>query len=150
MSALGDLNDWKQTQMSNSKTIEEQEKIIKLYKERRSSLLYNWKRHNPPSIRINHEGYVMIKVNQKWIPEHRYVWEQAHGPLPKGWIVHHLNGKRDDNRLENLLGIPRNKHKTTFIQEANLKRIIELEDQVNQLDGIITELMSLVEKNNGT
>lgn len=37
----------------------------------------------------------------QWL-EHRYVWTQAHGEIPKGMCIHHINGKRYDNRLENL------------------------------------------------
>ena len=43
--------------------------------------------------------------------EHIVVWEQIHGQsLPKGWVVHHLNGIRDDNRPENLKAMPRKQH----------------------------------------
>lgn len=41
---------------------------------------------------------------------HRLVWEEAHGPLPEGWHVHHLNGDTLDNRLENLVALPGVKH----------------------------------------
>ena len=34
--------------------------------------------------------------------EHRIVWEKAYGPIPDGMHIHHKNGVRDDNRLENL------------------------------------------------
>lgn len=47
----------------------------------------------------NRHGYIMI--NGK--PEHRIVMENYLGrPLTKGETVHHKNGIRDDNRLENL------------------------------------------------
>lgn len=42
--------------------------------------------------------------------EHRLIWEAAHGPLPDGWVVHHINGDRSDNRLENLEAMPAEEH----------------------------------------
>lgn len=34
--------------------------------------------------------------------EHRLVWEQTHGPIPDGALIHHINGVRTDNRIANL------------------------------------------------
>lgn len=34
--------------------------------------------------------------------EHRILWIAAYGPIPPGYVVHHINGNRRDNRLENL------------------------------------------------
>lgn len=49
------------------------------------------------------DGYVLLRIDNKMIAEHRHVMEQALGrPLRKGENVHHLNGVRDDNRPENL------------------------------------------------
>jgi len=33
---------------------------------------------------------------------HRAVWEHCHGPIPKGYIIHHRNGDTTDHRIENL------------------------------------------------
>lgn len=33
---------------------------------------------------------------------HRYLWQKANGPIPKGYHVHHINGDLSDNSIENL------------------------------------------------
>ncbi len=55
-------------------------------------------------------GYVGVATPDGQMPVHRYTWEQAHGKLAPGMVVHHINGKKNDNRLENLVAMPRRKH----------------------------------------
>ena len=69
--------------------------------------------------RSRSNGYISVRIKAGspgkgkgafYRGEHIVVWETANGPLPKGWVVHHLNGVKDDNRLENLAGMPRQQH----------------------------------------
>jgi len=77
--------------------------------------------YQPDHPRADCTGYML---------EHIFVWEQAHGkPLPKGWIIHHLNGIKDDNKVANLLAMPDRKHRRILMAKA--KRIQELEALLN-------------------
>ena len=83
------------------------------------------------------KGYILIfdpnnpfSEKHGYILEHRLVWFSHHPETPKDWIIHHLNGIRDDNQIENLIACPRRKHLSqypnTYI-EALRTRIRELE-----------------------
>ena len=56
---------------------------------------------------IDQSGYVRVGRKTR---EHRFVWEQAHGPIPPHLVVHHLNGNKTDNRLQNLCLVTRARH----------------------------------------
>lgn len=66
---------------------------------------------------------------KRYVLEHILNWEKANKkPVPKGHIVHHLNGIRNDNRPENLVVLPSIKeHKTWTITQVLEKRLRELE-----------------------
>jgi len=76
---------------------------------------------------IDKDGYVSVRINGNQHAEHRVVWEQAHGVIPTGWVIHHLNGVRDDNRLENLCAMSRKRHSPGEIIKPHQERIRQLE-----------------------
>lgn len=64
------------------------------------------------------KGYVLVHMPghpraDKYgrVFEHIVVWEQAnHSTVPKGYVIHHLNGIKDDNRPENLKRLTISEH----------------------------------------
>ena len=77
----------------------------------------------------DNNGYVVLYLNGKHFLEHRYIWEQANGKLPPGWIVTQLNGIKNDTRLTNLIGLPR-KNQDKYLLLALRKRIGDLEKEI--------------------
>jgi len=88
--------------------------------------------------KLNGDGYVQILIGtNQYEFEHRLVWEKANGKIPKGYIIHHLNGLKTDNRLENLICISRTMHSPRKIVEPYQERIrqLELDLQRNKFGG---------------
>ena len=46
--------------------------------------------------------YIQFRKDGRHWFEHRYVWTQAHGEIPKGMYIHYINGNKKDNTIENL------------------------------------------------
>ena len=77
------------------------------------------------------KGYILVYTGKKsYTLEHRLIWFECHPETPKSFVVHHLNGIRDDNKIENLIATPKKKHikdyPNTYIR-ALQKRIKQLE-----------------------
>ena len=62
--------------------------------------------------RVNRGGYTEVKIrmrksrrdcNDNYVLKHRYLWEQANGPIPDGYIVAFRDGNRANFALENLV-----------------------------------------------
>jgi len=78
---------------------------------------------------ITYNGYRNLSFYGKRIYEHKYVWMKHHNymPIPKGWCIHHINGNKLDNRIENLACIPLDYHTKLHYELDKLK---EQQEQV--------------------
>jgi len=98
------------------------------------------------------KGYINIKcpkdfpfnamiTTNGYIREHRLVMSKYLGrELQSNEIIHHLNGKRDDNRLENLVLTTWHEHEHKTIVKALKNRIVELE---SKLAGVCKDMSAL-------
>jgi hypothetical protein len=76
-------------------------------------------KHGPKSSHPNgygsttKRGYhrAMCPVQKRPRFVHVITWESAHGPVPPGCQIHHVNEDKQDNRLENLLCVNAVEHK---------------------------------------
>ena len=53
------------------------------------------------------DGYLLIKYQdfhgvKNFMPLHRFIWQQANGPIPKGYKIYFKDGDRSNCKLENL------------------------------------------------
>ena len=60
---------------------------------------------------ITKAGYHRIQRDGRLVMAHRWIWEQANGPVPAGHAIHHVNEDRLDNRIGNLQCLTHTDHK---------------------------------------
>jgi hypothetical protein len=68
-----------------------------------------WARRMPGHPLASRDGYVL---------EHRLVLHAAGVEIPPGHHVHHVNGVKDDNRIENLVALPASDHHRHHVGDA--------------------------------
>lgn len=96
----------------------------------------NYRRKNGYTVE---DGYLLVyqpehpRANKRGrVREHILVWETTHHqPLPQGWIIHHLNGIKSDNRPENIVGVPSRNHYDLIT--ALTQRIRALETEIERI-----------------
>ena len=66
-------------------------------------------------------GY-WISTDYPRIRAHCWVWKNFHTLIPKGYHIHHMNGDKSDNSIENLELIKRERHMSYHMQDPERKR----------------------------
>lgn len=111
----------------------------------RASRQHRWK----PGGSVASNGYVKVRVGKGhpladsngYAYEHHVVWVSAGNPKPdKGWIIHHVNGDKTDNRIGNLEPMSRSDHNRLHNQEKGRSsvtgRILGKDATGRLLDGV--------------
>lgn len=77
-------------------------------------------------IRSDRDGYVL---------EHIFVWMEHNGDIPDGYCIHHVNGDKSDNRIENLKMMIIGEH-TTLHHQTYSDRTVLGWVEMNRYDGL--------------
>ena len=104
-----DISETKKLQWNLMTTEKRQKQIENAHKKIKENSIKKFKTN--PTRRISKRGYWMIYVPDRGnIKEHHYVWEQFKGNIPEGYVIHHINHDRLDNRIENLQMMTNGEH----------------------------------------
>ena len=93
--------------------------------------------------RTNTDGYVEIKIADlnKWKGKHRIIWAEAHGPVPKGYVVLFADGNRQNVVLENLLLVSR-----AQLATMNQRHLIKSDPELTRTGAIIADIYNKIGK----
>ena len=50
---------------------------------------------------------------------HIAIWTDANGDIPDGMCIHHINGNRLDNRIENMMLLTKHEHALIHLRERS-------------------------------
>jgi hypothetical protein len=60
------------------------------------------KQRSGKTVGTHRRGYINLHLNGRYLYIHRIIWVMHFGPIPKHKVIDHINGIKDDNRIENL------------------------------------------------
>lgn len=93
------------------------------------------------SERVNVDGYVEIKVADpnKWRLKHQVVWEQHHGPIPKGHAVIFGDSNKQNFDINNLLLVSRKQ-----LVRLNQKNLIQNDVELTKTAILIADVYNRI------
>ena len=67
---------------------------------------------------LRNHGYYAMTTDKRCLM-HRYVWEKEKGKIPIGWDIHHINGDKSNNSIENLECLSKSDHTRKYSPHNN-------------------------------
>lgn len=67
-------------------------------------------------------GYMKVTRDGKVFGVHRLLWEDAHGPVPEGYVIDHIDRNTLNNELGNLRAIPRGANVANTVGSRSLPK----------------------------
>lgn len=84
-------------------------------------------------------NFIKIAESDIWILYSRYLWEQAHGEIPEGYIIHHINRDPLDDRLENYEMLTKSehieRHRAEYLEIKRQRNIMKKKKLHMELEG---------------
>jgi hypothetical protein len=75
-------------------------------------------------------GYIRVWTPNGYVRRSHLVWELVHGrKLPKGWVIHHVNGDKVCDLPNNLIAYPFEKHQKLIPELLSTIKSLELENK---------------------
>jgi hypothetical protein len=90
---------------------------------------------------------VVVKINKSkdgWKSKHAIIWEQAHGPIPKGHVIIFADGNKLNMDLENLLLVSRSE-----IVYMNHEGLISTNPEFTKTGKLVAKLKLLIGDSRG-
>lgn len=97
------------------------------------------------SERIDTDGYTLIKVQdegpwqERWKHKYRVLWEEVHGPIPKGHCLIFLDGNKQNLSLNNLQLITKKQ-----LARLNQNHLISSDPEITKTGIIIADIYSKI------
>ncbi len=87
--------------------------------------------------RVNTDGYVEVKVSDpnKWRGKHLIIWEEANGPIPKGYAVIFADGDHQNVTLDNLMLVSRGQ-----LAIMNKRGLISVNSELTKTGVIVADI----------
>lgn len=65
--------------------------------------------------------YETTTRDKRTVFKHRAIWEDHNGKIPEDMMIHHVNGNKKDNNIENLQCVSRSEHGKHHWKEKRIR-----------------------------